>query len=68
MDDISETSGPLPEKVTEAMAAPRFLRVMGVSPYLGRNFTSEEERWGGPAVVLISYGFWQRASMEAPTH
>ena len=60
MDDLSETSGPLPEKVTEAMVAPRFLRVMGVSPILGRNFTSEEETWGGPAVVLISYGFWQR--------
>src|SRR6476646_6622673 len=37
-DDLSETSGPLPEKVTAAMVAPRFLRVMGVSPILGRNF------------------------------
>jgi putative ABC transport system permease protein len=60
MDDLSETSGPLPEKVTEAMVAPRFLRVMGVSPILGRGFTPEEERWDGPGVVLISYGFWQR--------
>lgn len=60
MDDLSETSGPLPEKVTEALVAPRFPRVMGVSPILGRNFTPEEERWGGPAVVMISYGFWQR--------
>jgi predicted permease len=66
MDDLSETSGPLPEKVTEAMVAPRFLRVMGVSPILGRNFTSEEETWGGPAVVLISYGFWQRRFHGSP--
>ena len=59
-DDLSEISGALPEKLTEAMVAPRFLRVMGVSPILGRDFTPEEERWGGPAVVLISYRYWQR--------
>jgi putative ABC transport system permease protein len=66
MDDLSETSGPLPEKVTEAMVAPRFLRVMRVSPILGRNFTPEEETWGGPAVVMISHGFWQRRFHGSP--
>lgn len=66
LDDLSETSGPLPEKLTEAMVAPRFVRVMGVSPMLGRNFTPEEERWGGPAVVLISYRFWQRRFHGSP--
>ena len=60
LDDLSETSGSLPEKVTEALVAPRFLQVMGVSPSLGREFTPQEEHWGGPDAVLISYGFWQR--------
>jgi putative ABC transport system permease protein len=60
LDDLSETSGPLPERVTEALVAPRFLQVMGVSPLLGRDFTPEEERFGGPDAVLISYSFWQR--------
>src|SRR3954471_8547969 len=59
-DDLSEISGPLPEKVTEAMVAPRFLRVMGVSLIIGRDFTPQEESWGGPGVALISYSFWQR--------
>jgi len=59
-DDLSETSGPLPEKVTVALVAPRFLHVMAVAPVLGRDFTPEEERWGGPAAALISYGVWQR--------
>lgn len=58
-DDLSEISGPLPEKVTEALVAPRFLRVLGVSPRLGRDFTAEEEKFGGPDAVLISYRFWQ---------
>ena len=60
LDDLSETSGSLPEKVTEALVAPRFLQVMGVSPSLGREFTPPEEHWGGPDAVLMSYGFWQR--------
>jgi putative ABC transport system permease protein len=60
LDDLSELSGPLPEKVTEALVAPRFLEVLQVSPALGRNFTSQEEHWGGPDAVMISYGFWQR--------
>lgn len=59
-DDLSETSGSLPEKITQALVAPRFLRVMGVSPLLGRDFTPEEEKFGGPDAVLISYRFWQR--------
>ncbi len=58
--DVSETSGDLPQKVTEAIVAPRFLRVLGTSPTLGRDFTPEEERFGGPAVVLVSDHYWRR--------
>jgi putative ABC transport system permease protein len=58
-DDLSELSGPLPEKITEALVAPRFLQVLEVSPALGRNFTTEEEHWGGPNAVILSYGYWQ---------
>ena len=60
LDDLSELSGPLPEKITEALVAPRFLQVLEVSPVLGRNFTQQEEHWGGPDAVIISYGYWQR--------
>ncbi|HMG86945.1 MAG TPA: ABC transporter permease [Terracidiphilus sp.] len=59
-DDLSETSGSLPEKVTECLVAPRFLEVMGVSPMLGREFTAQEEHWGGSNSALISYTYWQR--------
>lgn len=58
-DDLSETSGSLPEKVTECLVAPRFLEVMGVSPALGREFTPNEEHWGGASAVLLSYRYWQ---------
>ncbi|WP_348263712.1 ABC transporter permease [Telmatobacter sp. DSM 110680] len=59
-DDLSETSGSLPEKVTECLVAPRFIEVMGVSPALGRGFTPQEEHWGGPNAAIISYRYWQR--------
>jgi putative ABC transport system permease protein len=58
--DVSDTSGALPEKVTEALVAPRFLQVWGISPALGRGFTPEEERFGGPNAVLISDRLWRR--------
>ncbi len=58
--DVSETSAILPEKLTDALVAPRFLQVLGVTPVLGRDFTPEEEHFGGPNAVLISYGLWQR--------
>jgi len=58
--DGSETSGALPEKVTQAIVTPRFLQVLGVSLALGRDFTPEEQHFGGPAAVFISDRFWRR--------
>lgn len=59
-ENESETSGALPEKVTQALVAPRFLQVWGISPALGRDFTADEERFGGPGAVIISDRFWRR--------
>jgi predicted permease len=65
-DDGSETSGVLPEKVAEAFVAPRFLQVLAVSPALGRDFSADEEHFGGPNTVLISDGFWRRRFQGDP--
>ncbi len=58
--DVSETTGALPERIDEALIAPHFFRVWGVTPALGREFSSEEERFGGPDAVIISDRFWHR--------
>jgi putative ABC transport system permease protein len=63
-DDESETSGTLPEKVKVAVVTPRFLQVWGVAPALGRDFTPEEEHFGGPDAILISDRYW-RTHFEA---
>src|SRR6516164_2144990 len=60
VEDVSELSGALPEKITRAFVAPRFLQVWGVAPVLGRDFAPEELKFGGPDAVLISHRFWQR--------
>jgi putative ABC transport system permease protein len=57
--DATYTAGPLPEKLTIAMVAPRFLRLWGVLPLLGRDFSADEEKSGGPNAVLISHRFWR---------
>ena len=57
--DVSEFSGALPEKFTQAFVAPRFLEVWGILPALGRDFTPEETHVGGPDAILISDRFWR---------
>src|SRR5712675_369650 len=59
-EDVSESTGPLPERVTRAWVSPRFFQVWAVVPSLGREFTSDEETLHGPAAVLISDRFWRR--------
>lgn len=59
-EDVSESTGVLPEKVTRAWVSSRFFQVWGLAPGLGREFTPEEETLNGPAAVLISDRFWRR--------
>ncbi|MGH9614719.1 MAG: ABC transporter permease, partial [Bryobacteraceae bacterium] len=65
-EDVTDTSGQLPEKITQALVAPRFLETMGVSPALGRDFTPAEERFGGPNAVIISNRYWLRRFQGDP--
>ncbi|MGH9773023.1 MAG: ADOP family duplicated permease, partial [Candidatus Acidiferrales bacterium] len=65
--NISEHSGKLPERLQVAFVTPNFLQVLGVSPELGRNFTSAEERFGGPHAILISDRYW-RSRFNANPH
>jgi putative ABC transport system permease protein len=59
-EDVSDSSGLLPEKVTRAWVAPRFFQVWAVAPALGREFNSTEETANGPAAVIISDSLWRR--------
>lgn len=64
--DDSELSGELPEKLTHALVAPRFLQVWGIAPEIGRDFSPPEEHYGGPNAVLISHRYWMRRFGGSP--
>src|SRR6201991_4786526 len=49
-----------PLRVTSAAITRSLIDVLGVQPQLGRNFTEEEDRNGGPNVAIISHSLWQK--------
>src|ERR1051325_1579443 len=49
-----------PLRVTAAGITRSLIDVLGVQPELGRNFTEEEDRNGGPRVAIISHGLWKK--------
>ena len=65
-EPLIESSGPVPERLSGAFVSPRFFAVIGVSPALGRVFTEQEERFGGPLAVVISDGLWRRRFAADP--
>jgi putative ABC transport system permease protein len=48
------------ERVDATSVTWNFFPTLGVRPALGRDFLSEEDRPGGPPVVILSYALWQR--------
>jgi putative ABC transport system permease protein len=38
----------------------RLFPLLGVTPFLGRTFTAEEDQANGARVVILSHGLWQR--------
>ncbi len=49
-----------PQRYTGAYTTENFLRVLGVSPLLGRDFTAADNKTGAGKVAIIGYGVWQR--------
>lgn len=49
-----------PERLVGAGVAQDFLPVLGVRPFLGRNFTDEESVWNGRKAAILTHGFWTR--------
>ena len=45
-----------------------FLRILGVAPILGRDFTAADNKPGAEKVALIGYGIWQRDFGGAHRH
>ena len=49
-----------PEHLHSLRVSADFFRTLSVQPALGRGFTEDEDRPGGPNAVVLSYALWQR--------
>ncbi|HVP45453.1 MAG TPA: ABC transporter permease [Bryobacteraceae bacterium] len=57
---LNLSGGDIPEQVKGIHSSAGFFEVFGVNPILGRTFTEEEDRPGGPPLAVVSYGLWKR--------
>src|SRR6266480_1379189 len=64
--NLSGLPGRAPEQVPGGLVTGNFFKVIGLQPQLGRVFTEEEDRVGGPPVCVISDKLWQRVFARDP--
>ena len=64
--NLSGIEGRAPEQISGAIVTANFFKVIGLKPQLGRAFTEEEDRVGGPALAVISDQLWQRLFARDP--
>ncbi|MEY2559635.1 MAG: hypothetical protein QOG51_50 [Verrucomicrobiota bacterium] len=65
--NLSGLPGRAPEQVQGGLVTGNFFKVIGLQAQLGRVFTEEEDRVGGPAVCVISDKLWQRIFARDPS-
>src|SRR3954471_15159497 len=49
-----------PQRYTGAYVTEEFLRILGVSPMLGRDFTAADNTPGAARIAIIGHAIWQR--------
>ncbi len=59
-DSLNLTGDQEPQDVPTARVSWNFFRVVGVHPFLGRDFLPEEDRAEGPRAVVLMHDFWTR--------
>src|SRR5438034_7268929 len=57
---LTLSDGDEPERFVGATVTSNLFPMLGIQPILGRQFLPEEDRPGGPPVVMLSHGVWQR--------
>lgn len=48
-----------PKRLTGAYVTPDFLKILGLTPIMGRDFRADDNRVGAEKVAIISYQLWQ---------
>nr|MBA3543400.1 ABC transporter permease [Chthoniobacterales bacterium] len=64
--NLSGLQGRAPEQISGAIVTANFFKVIGLAPEIGRVFTDDEDRVGGPLLAVISDKLWQRIFERDP--
>jgi putative ABC transport system permease protein len=64
--NLSGLEGRAPEQISGGLVTANFFKVIGLNPQLGRTFTDEEDRVGGPLLAVISDRLWGRIFSRDP--
>ncbi len=57
---VNATIDGVPRRYTGAYVTEAFMRILGITPIMGRDLRPEDNVAGAEKVALISYGLWQR--------
>jgi putative ABC transport system permease protein len=57
---VSVSGASEPTRTTVAAVTPDFLKVFGIQPILGRDFSAGDAKKGAERTVLVSYGYWRQ--------
>jgi len=57
---VSVSGTSQPSRTTVGHVSPDFLKVFGIQPILGRDFTAGDAKKGAGPTVLVSYGYWKQ--------
>src|SRR6185369_5675898 len=55
---LNLSGGGLPRQIKGIHVSASYFRVFGATQALGRTFTGDEDRVGGPRVAVLAYGLW----------
>jgi putative ABC transport system permease protein len=48
-----------PQRIVSLEVSPSLFPAVGVNPAMGKGFSDDDEKVGGPAVAIVSYGAWK---------
>jgi putative ABC transport system permease protein len=57
---VNLSFGAVPQRYTGGYVTEDFMRIIGVAPMMGRDFTAEDNKPGAAKVALLSYKIWER--------
>ena len=65
-DVVSVSGASQPSRTMVSSVSPDFLKVLGIQPILGRDFTASDAKKGAGPTVLVSYGYWRQQLGSPP--